>query len=292
MKLMQLYYFRTACRQGSITRAAGQLHISQPSVSAAIRELEAEFGYALLARQGKRFALTPEGAVFLKEADRLLSHAENFETAMKQLTQGPRQIVLGVPPMIGSLLLPKIYAGFRGKKIPFRLSIVETGRQELLRQLLGSNELDMAFLPHDRPLDTRCHSVPITELETVCCLAPDHPLAGRATLSPAELSGESLVLFKDSFFQTERIVGLFQSEGIAPRVLLQTDQLSTIRKLVTCNIAVGFLFRQISEPFRDIVSIPLAAPMKAKVSLAWRSTDYLPREQADFIEYIRTISVP
>lgn len=92
MKLMRLSCFSAACRLGSITRAAAQLHISQPLVSAAIRELEAEFGYALLARQGKRFAFTAEGAVFLKEADRLLSHAENFETAMKQLTRGPRRI--------------------------------------------------------------------------------------------------------------------------------------------------------------------------------------------------------
>ena len=64
MKLQQLRYFVTACRLCSISRAAETLHISQPSVSMAIRELEREFGVSLIARRYQGFALTEEGIIF------------------------------------------------------------------------------------------------------------------------------------------------------------------------------------------------------------------------------------
>lgn len=290
MTITQLRYFQKACRLENITRAAEALHVSQPSVSAAIRELEREFGYPLLVRGKRGFSLTPNGSIFLKEVNRLLSHVDNFETSMRGLGQGPSRIAVGVPPMIGSLVLPCIYASNGLPGAALDLSIVEAGRQELLR-LLATNELDMAFLPHDRPLGPAYSALPITKLETVCCVGKDHLLAARQRVSVGELAGEPLVLFKDSFFQTERIIARFEAEGIEPKVILQTDQLSTIRNLVSCNAAVGFLFKEVSSSLQRIASIPLEPPMTAQVSLVWRSADYLSRQEQRFIELVRTLKL-
>lgn len=65
MKLHQLRYFQEVCRQHSITKAAEELHISQPAVSAAIRELEEEFGLKLFKRSHKKLVLTTEDPIFL-----------------------------------------------------------------------------------------------------------------------------------------------------------------------------------------------------------------------------------
>lgn len=286
MKLSQLSYFQTACKLNSISRAAERLHISQPAITAAIRELENEFGYPLLSRQGKRFDLTREGMAFLEETDRLLAHADQFETAMKNLLSGRRTIRVGVPPMIGSILLPEIYTAFREQGRDFSLEIVESGRQALLSRM-ANHELDMAFLPHDSPLAPNFQSLQIAELETVCCTAPGNPLSEKETISVSDLQNESLILFKNSFFQTERILGRFQAERLHPRILLQTDQLSTIRKLVSCDIGVGFLFGAVARSLRDIACVPLNPPMKSQVSLVWRGTDYLMKEQNEFIEFMR-----
>lgn len=178
MTITQLRYFQKACKLDNITRAAEALHVSQPSVSAAIRELEEEYGFALLERRGRSFSLTPNGAVFLAEADRLLSHVSDFETAMVRLAQGPGQLKVGVPPMIGSLVLPLIYTGEEHRRTPFDLGIVEAGRQELL-QRLSAGELDLAFIPHDRPLSASYTGIAVTILETVCCTSLFHPLAGQ-----------------------------------------------------------------------------------------------------------------
>lgn len=289
MTFTQLLYFQTSCALESITRAAEQLHISQPSVSAAIRQLEEEFGYPLLDRQGKRFSLTAEGHIFYQECARLLDHVSDFKQAMSQLTQNTCIISLGLPPMIGSLLLTRIFTGPTGSSANFHLAITEVGRQELLEQL-NDRTLDMAFLPHDRPLDPLYRSIRLMELETVCCVSSEHPLAQRPVVTPRDLAGMSLVLFKDSFFQTEKILDAFRTAGVSANILLQTNQLSNVHSLVSRGLAAGFLFRPLCESIPGIVSIPMSPVMKTQVSLAWRSTYHLPNEHLRFIEHIRSLS--
>lgn len=288
MTITQLRYFQKACKLDNITRAAEALHVSQPSVSAAIRELEEEFGITLLERRGRGFTLTPDGAVFLAETDRLLGHVDDFVTAMGRLAQAPGRLLVGVPPMIGSLVLPLIYTGEEHRRAPFDLNIVETGRQELL-QRLGAGELDLAFIPHDRPLGPRYAAVAITRLDTVCCVSRSHPLAARKSLPVSALAGEPLALFKNSFFQTERILARFEAEGIEPKVLLQSDQLSTIRKLVASSAAVGFLFGRVAESLPELAAVPLEPPMTTQVSLVWRGADCLCAEHRRFIDYVRAL---
>lgn len=288
MTLTQLSYFETACRLGSITRAAEQLHVSQPSVSAAIRELEAEFGYPLLDRQGRRFALTAEGRAFCEEARRLLAHAGDFRHGMLRLARHSRPIALGLPPMIGSLVLPALLAAREGAPCPFRLNITEGGRQELL-QRLADGQLDMAFLPHDRPLEPHYRSISVGEPETMCCVSPSHPLARQAVVTVPQLAGLPLVLFKESFFQTERILEAFRREGVQANILLLTSQLSTVRRLVARNLAAGFLFRPLAGPEAEMLSIPLDPPMRTQVSLVWRGTDHLPKEHLAFIDLVRSL---
>lgn len=86
---------------------------------------------------------------------------------------------------------------------------------------------------------------------------PPETLSGRA-------ERRASVLFKNSFFQTESILKRFEEEHIFPNILLQTEQLSTVRKFVARNLAVGFMFSRISETVRDIVSIPLDPPMPVR----------------------------
>lgn len=290
MKLLQLYYFQAACRCQNITKAAELLHISQPSVSAAIRELEKEFGLTLLERKGKSFTLTPEGTVFLKQAEGLLDHARDFQESMQQLTQNQETIRLGIPPMIGSILLPLIYSSPSLPRDNVKISITESGRREILYQL-NNNQLDMAFLPHNQPVDAAYRSIPIMQLETVCCISLTHSLVNRRKLSVAELNGEPLVLFKNSFFQTESILKRFEEEHIFPNILLQTEQLSTVRKFVARNLAVGFMFSRISETVRDIVSIPLDPPMPVQVSLIWKQNNYLSHGKTCFLNCVRDLAV-
>lgn len=285
MKLTQLRYFQTACRCGSVTAAAELLHISQPTVSTAIRELEHEFGITLLDRKNRGFALTKAGQQLLEQANTLLKHADNLSAHMEQLGRASRPLRLGIPPMIGALLLPRLFREFFSVHTKMEVAITEGGRSELLH-LLEENQLDLVFLPHDRPVDNVYHSAAVTQLETVFVVNPSHSLACRTQITIEELSREPLVLFKNSFFQTETILRRFQAQGITPRVLLYTDQLSTVRRLISSHIATGFLFRDLVSSQDQMISISLSPAIVSSVSLVWKPGDVFP-DMAKLIEYVQ-----
>ena len=289
MKLSQLRYFQAACRCGGVTAAAELLHLSQPSVTAAIKELESEFGLALLDRKRRGFSLTKEGQLLLEQADSLLAHADRVESVMADLSRQTRQLRLGVPPMIGALLLPRLYREFFSENPDLPVVITEGGRRELMR-LLDENPLDLVFLPHDRPLDPSCRAAFVTQLETVFCVSRDHPLAGRTEMKIEDLAREPLVLFKNSFFQTETIAQRFQALNLTPNILLHTDQLSTVRRLISSGVAGGFLFRDLVTEHDGMVSISLSPAIRVTVSLVWKSGGSVFRDMGRLIDYVQQMS--
>ena len=290
MTLTQLRYFRQACQEKSLSQAAETLHISQPSVSVAIRELEQEFGFRLINRCGRTFSLTREGQAFLEQADSLLSHADSFQNNMQGLAGEGEEIRLGVPPMVGSLLLPPLYAAMEESSRRFHITIVESGRQPLLDQL-DHYKLDMAFLPHTMPW-TSYGSLPVMQIDTVCCTSLIHPAGKKRSVSMKDLKDEPLVLFNQDFFQTERVLERFRQEGAEPHILLQTEQLSTIRKMIARNLAISFLFRDLAEPMHDIVSVPLDPPMPVGISLVWRSDVPPTAVRKSFLDFVSSLFLP
>lgn len=285
MKLTQLRYFQAACRCGGVTAAAELLHLSQPTVSTAIRELEHEFGIALLDRKNRGFSLTKAGQELLEQANSLLTHADSVSAHMEQLSRRTRTLRLGIPPMIGALLLPRLYREFFSVHSSLEVSITEAGRRELLR-LLEENQLDLVFLPHDRPVDSSYRAIAVTALETVLVANPEHPLAAQESAKIEDLADEPLVLFKNSFFQTETILHRFQTQNISPRVLLYTDQLSTVRRLISSGVASGFLFRELVSDRDQMVPISLSPAIVSSVSLVWKSGEVF-RDMGRFIHYVQ-----
>jgi len=266
VKLTQLEYFCQVYRLGSVSRAAETLNMTQPSISAAIRELETEFGLTLFAREGRGIRPTGQGDIFYEHAQSLLTHAESFSRTMAGLSR-QEEIRLGVPPMIGSLVLPTLYGEYQASRQGCALKIVEGGRGTLM-EMLENHRIDLALLPHNGRL-SRFETESIGTMETMCCVSGVHPLRKRRSLSVQDLAQEPLVLFSDSFFQTEQILERFRSAGLEPNVLLQSNQLSTISQMVARNIAVGFVFNSVAEGIPDVVPIPLSPKMNFHVSLAW-----------------------
>lgn len=285
MTLDQLRYFRAVCRYNSVSRGAQMLNISQPSVSNAIANLEKEFGVELFVRQNKRLSLTKEGVVAAELAEKLLAQAGEMEQIMEKLSSGDKVLRLGIPPMIGSLVLPVLYSAHFNRYPQLQVQVAE-GDSSALKRLLTEDQIDMAFLPHVQPFDSSFCSEPLTELQNVCCVHKEHPFADRKMIRLEELAGEPLVLFKHSFFQTERIEGEFARLGITPNVLLYTEQLSTVQNMVAGKAATGFIFEFLLKSTPELVGIPLEPPMTTQVSLVWRKSRGLTEPMRKLIAYI------
>lgn len=286
MTLQQLTYFAAACRHGNISRAAEECGVSQPSVSAAIKNLEQEFGLCLVRRRQTGFTLTEEGAELRRLAETLLEHAATVEETLRARGKNRPFLRLGIPPMAAAVLFPAIYGDFCAQNTELTLFTQELGREDLLKALDG-DLLDMAFLPHIEGFSADYIAIPVTRFETVCCVAKDHPLARRAVLSPIDLAEEPLVLFPDSFFQTERILSCFAEAGVKPRILHRSSQLSTVEQLIADVIAAGFLFREVAEKNKELVSIPFTPRLYTDVSLVFRKDRFVSEGMERFADYIK-----
>mgnify|MGYP002795929216 CR=1 FL=1 len=114
MKFTQLKYFQTVCKYNNLTRAAEELHISQPGLTHVIHELEQEFDLTLFLRQNKGLILTKKGQQFLNETNLLLEQVDSFVSRMKLLGQVNQGIQFGLSPASATLFFPPILQAISG----------------------------------------------------------------------------------------------------------------------------------------------------------------------------------
>lgn len=286
MKLNQLRYFCAACRFNNITKAARELHISQPSVSAAVRELEDEFGVTLMQRMNKGFVLTEEGKYLWDKAEELLVQADSLSQVMCDMGKRRNKINLGIPPMIGTFLFPHLYAGFQREHLQIRLNSLESGSKGLL-EMMDKGELDFAIVPSNHLSPQEYHILELKKTETVFCVAKDHPLAGCGQVSIPMIKEEPLIMFNDGFYQNEVIKMRYAKYGSVPNILHYSSQLYTIREFIAKGIMSGFMFRDIADTVPDIVGIGLDEPIHLTISLVWKYDRRMYSDAAEFLRYVK-----
>jgi len=287
MNLNQLKYFHAVGTFLSVSVASEHLHISQPSLSNALKSLESEFGVTLFMRRHHGMELTNEGRVLFNMCDRLLESAQQVENMMLDLGKKKKTIRIGIPPMIGLLFLPDIYEKFLKENPDIKLETTEDGKPELL-QKLSSEYLDIAILPHNRPFENTFSVQAVTEFEIVCCVSKESELAKLSVVHPKDLLKIPVVLFKNNFFQTEEIKKWYSCENVTPNVLMQTDQLSTMINMVSKNISAGFMFRQLVDTNSDLIPLRLEQPVFIDVSLVWKKDAFSFSALTKFKEYIKS----
>lgn len=176
MKLTQLQYFCEVYRQRNVSRAAEKLNISQPSISAAIKELEGEFGIAAVFREGRRHPFHAGGRHFYEHAQSLLTHADSFRMKMLDLSRR-EELRFGVPPMIARWCAGTVWKVSGGA---VQLPAAHCRRRP-------GNTDGGAEEPPDRygPAAPR-HAFPQFEtkrvgtMETMCCVSRGHPAARQS----------------------------------------------------------------------------------------------------------------
>lgn len=284
MKLHQLQYFCAACRYGNITKAADELHVSQPSISMAIRDLEREFGLSLIQRTNRGFSVTKEGAYFYEKAEILLEQAEDLGQIMRDMGNCRKRISLGIPPMIGTFLFPKMYKEFHRLFPDIVLNSREGGSRDLM-DMLDENALDFAILPTNQIARDQYNILPLTETETVFCICKAHPLAERQRVSIEDIKDEPLIMFNDGFYQNVVIKERFEREGYRPNILHYSSQFYTIREFISDGIAAGFMFRSIAETVPEIRGISLEDPIHIRIGLVWRKNQHMFHDALWFLSF-------
>lgn len=286
MELRQLEYFQKVCLLNSITKAAEELHVSQPSISIALQKLEREFGLPLFDRNQKQLSLTENGKVFLRRTNDILTRVKDTSAEMrdrKRLQGGT--INIGIPPMIGSILFPPILAKFRKAYPNLQLKAFESGSLTI-REQLEQGTLDIGIISTGKVLSSRLGSISIREEELLVCLPQGHPLGAFARISLQELKNEPFILLEEDTFIRQTILEECRRQNFSPEIVLSSSQIQTIVGLVEERVGISFLLDAILKNQPHILSRPFANPLYVQIVLAWNNDRYLSKASKAFIDFI------
>ena len=288
MELRQLEYFQMASRLKNITRAAERLRVSQPNITVAIKKLESELGIQLFDRSQKQLSLTPEGAVFLGRVEVALRSIQDAVLEVndyKQLQKGT--IKIGIPPMMGAYLFPKIFSSFQRRYSHLDVYLHEEG-SVAIREQLERDELDFGIIiiPEAAP---NLRLLPMARSQIVCCVQEDSPLAARKAITMQDIEGSSLIMLKEGSFLRQTMLQKMKASGITPDIVLESNQVVTIMGLVASGVGNAFLLDMVVREVSGIRAIPLATPVYVDVGLAWKRDRYISRAAQSFIEFSKDI---
>ncbi|EGO62351.1 LysR family transcriptional regulator [Acetonema longum] len=288
MELRQLEYFQMVCQLNSISKAAEQLHIAQPSVTIAIQKLEEELGIQLFDRSQRQIALTVAGHVFSERVNEILNRVGDSVSEMKDLRllqQG--LITIGLPPMIGLSLFPTIFAQFQKQYPQFKITAIEGG-SVTIQNLVEQGKIDIGFLTKtDIPpfLDT----IPITKGQLNVCLHPGHPLSQLASIPFTQLQDQPFILLKKNSFHRQIILNECKKYQFTPRIVFSSSQVETIISLVELEVGISFLFDVIARRHSTIHSLPLTNPIHYQITLTWNRNRYLSNASKVFIDFMTSV---
>jgi DNA-binding transcriptional LysR family regulator len=221
LDLRLVKYFVAVAQAGNVTRAAERLHISQPALSAAVKQLEQQLGVALLERVGRRLELTPAGELLLARGLALLEHAGAVadEVRGRGADDPAARLRIGLSPTARYGVAPALLAACAAAAPAVMLYASEDTTAALLRDV-AQRRLDLAVVfcaPQTVPDGVELEL--LRDERAVIHLPARHPLAERAALTLDDLADETIVIAggRESGGFTDRVLRAFAAAGLKPR---------------------------------------------------------------------------
>lgn len=240
LRLAQLRTLREVARQGSFSRAAETLRLSQPAVSLQVRQLEESFGATLIERVGKRAFATAAGETLLAHGERVFAELETARLALSReadAVAGPVRIGTGATASI--YLLPALLRRLRLQHRALEFS-VSTGNTREIVQAVVDNALDLAVVT--LPVVRRELVVtPFYRDPLVVIAPPERRWRGLRTVEPAALANEALILFERGGAIRAVMDGWFVKAGTAPRVTMEVGNAEASKALVGVGLGLSII---------------------------------------------------
>ncbi|MEH7505860.1 LysR family transcriptional regulator [Neobacillus drentensis] len=287
MELRQLQLFLEVAKHKSITKAAENMHLSQPALSKSIRALEEELGTTLIIRTNKTSDLTDAGRIVVEFAQKMAAVLSEMKTTLNDITNLSRgQINIGLPPLIGSLFFPRVMAKFHHAFPNIELNITEYGGARVVKSVEeGEFELGVAVLPID---EQQFDVYPIVEEEMKLLVFKDHRLASRKVVDIKELKEEEFIFYHEEFALNQIMRDQFIAVGFEPKILFQSSQWDLMTEMVAANLGITILPRSIcNRAFNtDLRIIDLKEDILWRLAVITKQGRYISNAGRTFIDFI------
>jgi len=252
----RLSYFVTLAHELNFTRAARRLHVTQSTLSAAMKALEAEVGAALFARSTRSVSLTEAGWAFLPRAREAIEALDAARAAVEPGGELRGPLTVGMLQGLTVVDVPALAGEFHRRHPRVRLQL-ETSRRgtEGLIEEIHHGQVDVAFAAANLD-DARLRVVPIRTYTLQVIVPPGHRLAGRAAVSMADVAEEVFIDMPPGFGQRTVVDAVFARHSLSRSVLVEVTDLTTIPAYVAHGLGVAVLPAELAsvagEPLRSV----------------------------------------
>lgn len=292
MEFRHLRYFLAVADALHFTKAAQGLPVSQPALSAQIKQLEAEVGVPLFDRVGRSVQLTRAGSIFREHARRALREMELAQAAIAEeegLQRGT--LAVGVVQTVNAYLVPEIVTRFSALHPRVLLKFDELSGPDIESRLQqGALDLGIGFAPAG---SDRIECQPLFEEDFVLIVSPRHRLASRRRLPLSLLADESLVLLPGVYCTRRLLNASFEQAGIQPRVTVEMNSIDGILATVRTSRLATVLPR-LSLGLKGsaaLRSVPLTNPTPRRgVGLLWKKGGYRSGAAKALTEQVRLVA--
>lgn len=288
MTLNQLRYFCTASRCHSITKAAEELYVTQPTVSVAIRDLEIEFGISLFYRKGNQLILTQEGEAFYEKATYILQYCNELQADYSSMSRVKPPLRIGIPPMLSTVFFPELLTAFHQDYPEIAVVLEEYGSVRAC-DLVQNDTLDLALVNMEQYNIDKFHNVVLANDQVVFCVNKDHRLADKEIVTTKEMSKEFLIFFNADSVQNQLLKTRFEMDGYIPNIVMRSSQIYTTLQFIKTGKYSCFLYSSMLDKFTDseITGIPLNPPIHIKIGMIWKKGKYISGDMQTFLNFTR-----
>jgi LysR family transcriptional activator of nhaA len=249
INLNKLYYFYVVAKEGSIKRASERLHLTQPTISGQIRQLEEELGFDVFNRKHRKLEVNPKGQRVLDQAEEIFKLADQLKDQALSAGRNQRESVkIGAMQSLSSSFINDFSSRiWRDKSIRFE---IEQAPRGILVERLNQSKIDL--LLSDGPLFTskKFRQVPLAHDKVV---AVDHPkLSLSKEKFPENLNEAPFVAFSNKSQLVAEIDYFFERSGVNPEIAAKVDDISLMRTICENSKFFSILpYRSVRQSLRD-----------------------------------------
>lgn len=285
MELRHYRYFVAVAERLNFSQAAQALHVAQPAISRAVQDIEDEIGVPLFVRRKPHIELTAAGATFLKEARRVLAHAqESVELARRSSRGEVGELNLAYVATLSDGLIPRLLRRFRTEFPAVSISMTQMPPARQIEPL-ESGQVHVGFIGMPELQGAEKLEFQVFREDPLCVALPQaHPLQGESQL-PLEALAEQPFLFlarEGSPSYHDWLLAECRRAGFEPRIVQQVECAQTCLELVAAGFGVALFPTTAHQAwYEHVVFRPLTGDAPVfQHSVAWRRGSDLPAVNA------------
>ncbi len=289
MNLYHLQYFLAVTRRKSFSLAAKDMHVTQPTISNGVRELERTLGVRLFNRGSRHVSLTMEGRALVSYAVRIQDLTEEAEIRLSRGDIFPGEgFTFGATDAAVTYLLPDILREYVEQYPDLELSVRVSPSHYLAEELLSNrSEFALITLPYSHP---RVETLPVYSDSMSLVVGSNHSFVDKDKVALKDVAKQPLILFHEDSVSRRIVDDKFAEIGVSPRVVMEMRSPEAMRKLVETGVGISFLP---SMTTRESVRagtlkevLVEGVELSREIGVAWRNGRYFSPVVSNLLEKI------